>query len=131
MSHEIIQPDFGTGQKKLGIYLFGVFSCAVLTLLAFGVVMFQPFSKGYLFAIIYVAACLQFVIQLICFLRLNVETTQGRSNVMSFAFTCVILLCVVLGSLWIMWELNMNMMGEPMTNGNAMPETHLKSVPIG
>lgn len=107
--HEIAQPDYGTGQKKLGIYTFGFVLCSILTLLAFFTVMSGAYSKTFTFVMIYSAACLQFVVQLIYFLRLNVQTKQGQTNVMSFIFTLVILTSIVLGSLWIMWNLNYNM----------------------
>jgi len=103
------QPDFGTGQKKLGIYLIGVFSCALLTLIAFWVVMSNTLEKWEVFTIIYSAAFIQFFIQLICFLRLNIQTEQGRNNMMTLVFTGVILTTIILGSLWIMWSLNYNM----------------------
>lgn len=109
--HEIEhQPDYGTGQKKLGVYTFGFISCIVLTVFAFWVVMSAKFSKPETFALIYGAAIIQFFVQLICFLRLNVQTEQGKTNVLSFVFTGVILVSVILGSLWIMWSLNFYMM---------------------
>ena len=108
--HEIHQPDYGTGQKKLGIYTFGFVSCFLLTLFAFWVVMSATFSRTETFVLIYGAAIIQFFIQLICFLRLNISTEQGRTNVLSFAFTGVVLVTLVLGSLWIMWSLNYYMM---------------------
>lgn len=108
--HEEIQPDYGTGQKKLGIYLVGVVSCAILTLISFWVVMSGHFTKMESFAIIYASACIQFLVQLICFLRLNTQTEQGKTNVMSLVFTGVILTSIIIGSLWIMSNLNYYMM---------------------
>jgi len=96
------QPDFGTGNKKLGIYIFGLISCIILTLLAFASVMANQFPKLILFFIIFTAACMQFLVQLICFLRLNIQTEQGKINVMSIVFTGVILVTIIMGSLWIM-----------------------------
>lgn len=104
------QPDYGTGQKKLSVYVLGVVLCAALTLLAFWAVMSHSFTRGQTFAIIYSAACVQFLVQLICFLRLNTQTEAGRTNVMSFVFTGVILTAIIAGSLWIMWNLNYFMM---------------------
>lgn len=108
--HELAQPDYGTGQKKLGIYVIGFIACTVLTLLSFWIVMSGQFTKWVMFGVIYVSACVQFVVQLICFLRLNTETEQGRSNVMSFIFTIVVLVTIILGSLWIMWNIGYYMM---------------------
>lgn len=111
MDHnDIAQPDYGTGQKKLSVYLAGVISCIILTLAAFGTVMAGTFSKTQSFLIIYLAACIQFIVQLVCFLRLNTQTEQGKMNVMAFVFTGIILLCVVFGSLWIMWNLKFYML---------------------
>ncbi|MBV8803011.1 MAG: cytochrome o ubiquinol oxidase subunit IV [Gammaproteobacteria bacterium] len=104
--HEVGQSDYGTGQKKLGMYLAGVISCIILTVVAFWAVMSGRFSKGEVLTIIFSAACIQFLVQVICFLRLTTETEQGKTNVMTFVFTGVILLCFVVGSLWIMNNLN-------------------------
>jgi cytochrome o ubiquinol oxidase subunit IV len=104
------QPDFGTGQKTLGIYVIGLIACIILTLISFGSVMYQEFPRGVTFAIIYSSAIIQFLIQVICFLRLNTQTEQGKLNVMSFIFTGVILFCLVVGSLWIMSNLHYNLM---------------------
>lgn len=104
--HEVTQPDYGTGQKTLGIYLIGIISCAILTVIAFWAVMSGKFTQWGMFTIIYSAAIVQFLVQLICFLRLNTKTEQGKMNVMSFIFSMVILICIVIGSLWIMWNMN-------------------------
>lgn len=108
--HEASYPDYGTGKKKLGIYAVGFIICSILTLIAFGVVMANSFSRMVTFSIIYSAAIIQFLIQVICFLRLNMQTVQGKINVMSFLFTGVIIFSIICGSLWIMWNLNYNMM---------------------
>ncbi len=108
MEHQ--QPDYGTGQKKLSIYLIGLFSCTVLTLIAFGVVMAGSFTKAEMFITIFTAAIIQFLVQVICFLRLNTQTEQARMNMLSIIFTLVILVSVIGGSLWIMWSLNAYMM---------------------
>lgn len=102
-------PDFGVGEKKLGIYLIGFVLCCILTLIAFGSVMWFNFSKAAVFITIFAAAIIQFLVQLIFFLRLHLKTLQAQANVMTFVFTGVILLSVVIGSLWIMWSLNYNM----------------------
>lgn len=104
--HEMNQPDYGTGQKKLGMYLVGFISCSVLTLLSFWSVMSQRFSKLEILTIILSSACLQFLVQVVFFLRLSTQTEQGRTNMMTFIFTGVILVTIIVGSLWIMWNLN-------------------------
>ena len=111
MDHdEAKHSDYGTGQKNLGSYIIGIILCSVLTLIAFGAVMSNRFPRWEVFSIIYTAAVIQFFVQLVCFLRLNTQTEQGVNNVLSFVFTAVILIAIVLGSLWIIWSVNYNLM---------------------
>ena len=102
--------DYGTGKKNLSVYLTGLIICIILTLISFGVVMANQFSRLTMFITIFSSACIQFVVQIIFFLRLNIQTEQGKINVMSFIFTGVILLTIVAGSLWIIWSTNYYMM---------------------
>ncbi len=104
------EPDYGTGQKKLGLYIIGFISCTLLSLISFWSVMSQKFSKIEVFTIIFSSACIQFLVQVICFLRLSTQTEQGKTNIMTFLFTGVILISIIAGSLWIMWNLNYYMM---------------------
>lgn len=108
--HNGVQPDYGTSEKKLGIYTAGMIACVALTLLSFWVVMNGGYSQSTTFAIIFSSACVQFIVQLICFLRLNISTEQGQMNVIALVYTGVILLSVIIGTLWIMWNLGYNMM---------------------
>jgi len=111
MSHaHHVEPDYGTGKKSLGVYTLGIFLCVVLTLIPFSVIMYDMFSRAANFAIIYTAAILQLIVQVVCFLRLNFETEQSKVNLLSFIFTIVILFVIVGGSLWIMWNLDYRMM---------------------
>jgi cytochrome o ubiquinol oxidase operon protein cyoD len=103
--------DYGTGEKNLRVYIAGIIICIILTLLPFGVIMHATaMSQHAKFAIIFVSAILQFLTQVICFLRLNLSTPQGWMNVMSFAFAVVVLIVIIGGSLWIMYHLDYNMM---------------------
>ncbi len=105
-----VTPDYGSGQKKLSIYIIGLLCCIALTCLSFWVIQSSQFSKWAMFGIIYSSAFIQFLVQVICFLRLNTQTEQSRTNVLSLLFTIVILISIVIGSLWIMNNLNYNMM---------------------
>jgi cytochrome o ubiquinol oxidase subunit IV len=104
------EPDYGMRKKTFSVYFSGVLLCIVLTLIPFAAVSHHAFSKPVTFLIIFLSAIIQFFVQVICFLRLNKKTEQGTINVWSFAFTGLVLLIIVGGSLWIMWNLNYNMM---------------------
>jgi cytochrome o ubiquinol oxidase operon protein cyoD len=103
------QPDFGTGHKKLTVYSFGFVSCMLLTLVSFWAVLSNQFNKPQILAIILGSALIQFIVQIVCFLRLNTQTPQGRTNIMSLLFTIVVLITFIAGSVWIMWSLNYDM----------------------
>lgn len=102
--------DLGLGKKKLGIYSIGIVLCVILTLIPFYVVMHSTFSVRNNFFVIWGAAIVQFLVQVYCFVRLNTKTPQSKLNTMAFLFTIMILLVVIGGSLWIMWNLDYNMM---------------------
>jgi cytochrome o ubiquinol oxidase subunit IV len=104
------ESDFGTGKKTFSVYLTGIVLCALLTMMPFYIVMHSVLSRTNTLFAIYGFAILQFFVQVICFLRLNSKTEQGRTNIMAFIFTVIILVVVVGGSLWIMWNLNSRMM---------------------
>ena len=103
------EPDYGTGTKKLSMYLIGFSLCVILTLIPFTVVLYNGFLRWQNLLILFLAAILQFIVQVIFFLRLNTKTEQSRINVMAFIFSILILFVIVAGSLWIMWSLHYNM----------------------
>ena len=104
------ESDYGSGEKKLGLYFIGFISCSLLTLFSFWSVASQRFSKLEVLTLIFSSAGIQFLVQVIFFLRLTMQTQQGRTNIMTFLFTGVILTSIICGSLWIMWNLNYYMM---------------------
>lgn len=102
--------DYGTGSKTFSVYLLGIILCVILTIIPFYLVMAGILAKASTLMAIYLFAILQFFVQVLCFLRLNAKTEQARTNVMAFLFTIVILVVVIGGSLWIMWNLDYRMM---------------------
>lgn len=109
--NEILSGDtYGTGKKKLSIYLLGIVLCVILTLISFFTVLYSKLSIGEILTIIFTSAILQFIVQVGCFLRLNAKNERSRINLMSFIFTLVILFVLISSSLWIMWSLRYCMM---------------------
>ena len=100
------EADFGTGQKKLGLYLIGFIICSILTLFSFWAVMSEQFARDVVLTFIFASAVVQFLVQVVFFLRLTTETPQGRMNVMTLLFTVVVLVTILTGSLIIMWNLD-------------------------
>lgn len=108
-SHEI-NPEFGaTGQKTLPAYIIGFVLCIIITLIAFYCVQNKLLSDAGLYILLSVLAVTQLIVQSICFLGLKTDK-EGRLNLMPFIFTLLIIAILVSGTLWIMYNLNYNMM---------------------
>lgn len=101
--------QYGMGKKTLKTYLMGFFLCIILTLLPFWLVVQRVFPDKHLYVLLIGCAVLQLYVQVAYFLRLN-ASPEGRWNLVTFLFTIFVVLVIVIGSLWIMFNLNYNMM---------------------
>jgi cytochrome o ubiquinol oxidase operon protein cyoD len=81
----------------------------VLTAIPFGLVAVRVLAPGPTIAVIAVAAVAQIVVHLRFFLRLDLKRAP-QENVLTLCFTAVLIVIMVGGSLWIMFDLNMRMM---------------------
>ena len=102
-------PQIGTGRKTLTSYIIGLVLSLILTLIAFQITAQQPMSVPALYVSLAVLAVLQLYAQVVFFLRFN-TSPEGQWTLMPFLFTIVIIAALVGGSLWIMYNLNYNMM---------------------
>lgn len=93
----------------LRAYLIGLVLSLILTSTSFLLVWLRPFSNGAIFYTIVALAVVQAIVQLLFFLHLGQEA-KPRWETVVFTFVSTILLAVVVGSLWIMYDLDMRMM---------------------
>ncbi len=101
--------NYGTSPKTLSAYIIGLALSFILTAAAFLVVDKRLLSNDFLYISVAVLALLQFCVQSLCFLRLNAGP-EGRWNLYPFLFALFVVFVVIGGSLWIMYNLNYNMM---------------------
>lgn len=94
---------------SLRAYLIGISSCLLLTLLSFSIVGFDLLRGGEALLAIYSLALVQGVLQLRYFLHLGEEGSPYWETLI-FCFMLLILLVIVVGSLWVMNDLNMRTM---------------------
>lgn len=87
----------------------------LLTLISFGIVMSGTFPASLALTIIVVLAVLQIVAQMHFFLHLDSSPSQ-RWNLMVLIYTLIIVVFLVAGTLWIMYNTNIRMMPMPMIN---------------
>jgi cytochrome o ubiquinol oxidase operon protein cyoD len=93
-------------------YVIGFLLSVVLTAVPFWLVMTGPLDPQLTSILIIGFAVVQILVHTVCFLHVNTRA-EGGWTLMAYAFTAVIVLIVIAGSLWIMYHLNSNMM--PMT----------------
>lgn len=96
-------------QATLSNYVSGFALSLLLTGLAYLVVTREIVASQWVVPIIVALALIQFVVQLVFFLHLGRET-KPRWNLMAFLFMLMVVFIVVAGSLWIMNNLDYNMM---------------------
>ena len=100
---------------SLKSYLVGFFWSLVLTLASFGAVMTDILDKKWIFPILVVLAVVQLLVQLSYFLHISFMPGQ-RTNVGVLICTIVLIAIMVIGSLWVMHNANVNMMPEHINN---------------
>lgn len=117
MSADTAQPRGSSAR----VYLIGFVASVVLTAVPFWAVMTHAFADPLVTTgMIVVAAVVQILVHTVCFLHVN-SRAEGGWTLMAYAFTAVLVLICISGSLWIMHHLNTNMM--PMTDAGM--ESHL------
>mgnify|MGYP002147565466 FL=1 len=99
----------GAGHATIKGYLIGFVLAVILTVIPFKMVMDGGYSHQTLLVTVMALAVVQIVVHLIYFLHLDGSSAQ-RWNVMAFLFTLLILAIVIVGSLWVMHNMNANMM---------------------
>ena len=89
-------------------YLTGFCLAIVLTVIPFGLVAFGLLPRTPTLIAIFIAAILQILVHLRYFLHLDLTTTP-RENLLAIAFASLLILIMIGGSLWIMFDLNQRM----------------------
>jgi cytochrome o ubiquinol oxidase subunit IV len=98
-------------------YLTGFALSVVLTAIPFWLVMGNVITDHFVAALVIMAfAGVQIVVHMIFFLHMGPKVEQGWS-MMALLFTLIVLVIALVGSLWVMYHLNYNMM--PMTVQDA------------
>lgn len=105
-------------KKKITGYVSGLVLSLACTLIAYWMVSthvngaHMTFSHTILIVMLGILAISQFIVQLVYFLHLGTES-RPRWKQLVFWFMIIIVLIIVGGSIWIMDNLNYNMMSNP------------------
>ena len=106
MTHDTHSGGLHSSTHSLKNYLVGFVLAVVLTAIPFGLVLAGALSHGVTFLVIAACALAQVIVHLRFFLGLRFGETP-RENLLTMAFTAVLIVIMVGGSLWIMFDLGL------------------------
>ena len=113
--------DGGAGHATLGGYLAGFGLSVILTAVPFWLVMGRVIrDPGVIVLVILAFAAVQIVVHMICFLHMNAKS-EGGWNMLALIFTLVLVVIALSGSLWVMYNLDQNMMPPSLQQMRNMP----------
>lgn len=99
--------DGGHGSVKS--YLTGFVLSVVLTAVPFAMTMLHLMPVATLIPVIIGVGVVQIVVHLVYFLHMNVSSSQVWNNA-AFVVALIIVLILIVGTLWVMYHMNHNMM---------------------
>jgi cytochrome o ubiquinol oxidase subunit IV len=102
----------GAQHGSLRDYVIGFGLSVVLTAIPFWLVMTRPFSGGVIAALVVGFAAVQMIVHMIYFLHMNGKA-EGGWTMTALAFTIIVIVIMLSGSIWVMYHLNTNMMPMP------------------
>jgi cytochrome o ubiquinol oxidase subunit IV len=106
----------GAAHGSVRSYVTGFLLSVLLTLVPFALVMSGAAPAATLIPICVGLGVTQILVHLVYFLHMNGSSTQTW-NMAAFVFTLVVVAILVIGSLWVMYHLNINMMPGMMPTG--------------
>ncbi|MFZ2832039.1 MAG: cytochrome o ubiquinol oxidase subunit IV [Minisyncoccia bacterium] len=119
----IIDEQYEGGRRALKSYVIGFVLSILLTLIPYFLVVNHMLARENLVLPIVLLGVTQLVVQVIFFLHLS-KKSKIHWNMIVFIFTTVIVAILVVGSLWVMQNLNYNMtnVSPATTNEGKIPQ---------
>jgi cytochrome o ubiquinol oxidase operon protein cyoD len=116
-SYKIIDEREELSKNALSSYITGFILSIALTIVPYFIVVHHTFGKLTLVLAVTFFGIGQLFVQVIFFLHLH-KKSKLHWNMIVFLFTLLIVAFLVVGTLWIMYHLNYNMMGVTPFNSN-------------
>ncbi|HTN41147.1 MAG TPA: cytochrome o ubiquinol oxidase subunit IV [Asticcacaulis sp.] len=108
MAHHDTHHDTA-GHGTVKSYLIGFVLSVILTAIPFGLTMAHMLPASSLIPVVVAIGVVQILVHLYFFLHMNTSSSQMWNNA-AFVFTVLIVGILIVGSLWVMYHLNTNMM---------------------
>ncbi|KIF51781.1 cytochrome o ubiquinol oxidase subunit IV [Vibrio owensii] len=90
-------------------YAKGFIASLILTVIPFYCVWAQVLPDTATYAVLFGCAIVQIFVHFKYFLHMEVKTSEGQWNVVSLMFTAIVVLILIAGSIWIIYNMNVNM----------------------
>ncbi|MFN4168130.1 MAG: cytochrome o ubiquinol oxidase subunit IV [Pannonibacter phragmitetus] len=104
------QGNVGHDHGSYKSYLIGFVLSVILTAIPFAIVMTGGFESRAVTAVIVIGfAVVQILVHMVYFLHMNSRSDEGWT-MLSMIFTVIVVVIMLAGSLWVMYNLNTNMM---------------------
>jgi len=116
-----VERQGGASHGTILSYIAGFVLSVALTLAAYFTFTNRTLTDPLLVSVIVGLAIAQLLVQLIFFLHLGKES-RPRWNLVAFMFMLMVLVIIVFGSLWIMNNLDYNMMSPKETDNSIMKD---------
>lgn len=116
-SFDVIDETFESSQRAMHSYILGFALSLVLTIIPYVLVTRHMIGGDSGLFVITLFAVGQLLVQVFFFLHLPAKV-KPYWDLIVFFYTILILLFLVIGTLWIMYHLNVNMMGVSPFNSN-------------
>lgn len=104
----VVVSQHETSRASYGSYVTGYILSLICTLTAYLLVIHFSLSKWVLIYVLAGLAIIQFLVQMKLFLHLGIEA-KPKLKLIVFGFMILVVLILVFGSLWIMYNLNYRM----------------------
>ena len=111
----------GASHSTFKGYMTGFVLAVILTVMPFWLVMGKVLPNSNITGLVILGiAAVQIVVHMIYFLHMNTRS-EGGWSLLALAFTAVLLVIMLSGSIWVMYHLNANMMPPSMQEMKNMP----------
>ena len=113
-------PHDSHAHGSMGSYMIGFGLSAILTAIPFWLVMSNALGNPQLTGFVIMGfAVVQVAVHMICFLHMNTRV-EGGWSFMALMLTVVLVIITLSGSMWVMYNLNANMMPHANMDMSAM-----------
>jgi cytochrome o ubiquinol oxidase operon protein cyoD len=108
-AHHETHAAHGAGHGSKGSLWTGSILSILLTVIPFWMVMSGAVDATVTTVAIFVMAIAQIVVHVVCFLQVDSRSENGWT-LLAFIFTAIIVGITIIGTIWVMYQMNLNMM---------------------